>query len=378
MQRVAATAAIISFAFAVVAIALVMAYAGTFVADRTAALSDPRYLLYVLTHYPNALFSFATLGFGLVVAVASLATRGGRSLQRPRPLRVLRLVFSPRYLKHRSHVLDALFFLANVKVFVLLFGWLILSTSVISTLGYDTLVSSFGLPARTTLPDWQIAWGGAVALYLAYEFSYYLDHTLSHRIPFLWEFHRVHHEAEVLSPLTTFRVHPVDTIVYYNILAIVSGLSYAALHVCFGLKLGEANVVGAGLILAVFSYLFLQLQHTQLWIPLTGTLGRILISPAHHQIHHSADPAHFDKNMGNCLAVFDWLFGTLHVPARKRERLTFGVTAAAHELPHDPQSAEGALLTPFRRGYGVVVSAVAPQGDGAAPAPTSIPATASR
>ena len=102
----------------------------------------------------------------------------------------------------------------------------------------------------------------------------------------------------------------------------------------------------------MFAFLFLQLHHAQVWIPFTGWLGRILISPAHHQIHHSTNPIHHNKNMGSCLAIFDWLFGTLHIPARQRERLTFGVTADAGEVRVDPHSLEGALLAPFRRGFG--------------------------
>ena len=48
-----------------------------------------------------------------------------------------------------------------------------------------------------------------VTLFLAYELGYWLNHYVPHRVPFLWEFHKVHHSATVLTPLTNFRVHPV-------------------------------------------------------------------------------------------------------------------------------------------------------------------------
>ena len=54
-----------------------------------------------------------------------------------------------------------------------------------------------------------------------------------------------------------------------------------------------------------------------MWIPFTGLAGRILQSPAHHQIHHSDNPAHWDKNLGFALAVWDWAFGTLYIPERR-------------------------------------------------------------
>ena len=56
------------------------------------------------------------------------------------------------------------------------------------------------------------------------------------------------------------------------------------------------------------------------------------MSPAHHQIHHSNNPIHFDKNLGNCLAVWDWMFGTLHVPSKERENLVFGIEAGQADV----------------------------------------------
>ena len=64
-----------------------------------------------------------------------------------------------------------------------------------------------------------------------------------------------------------------------------------------------------------FIYVYVHLQHSQVWIAFTGWLGRLFMSPAHHQIHHSSNPAHFNKNLGSCLALWDWMFGTLHVPS---------------------------------------------------------------
>jgi sterol desaturase/sphingolipid hydroxylase (fatty acid hydroxylase superfamily) len=45
------------------------------------------------------------------------------------------------------------------------------------------------------------------------------------------------------------------------------------------------------------------LRHSHVWLPFTGLVGRVLHSPAHHQIHHSTDPKHFDKNLGFAMSV---------------------------------------------------------------------------
>jgi sterol desaturase/sphingolipid hydroxylase (fatty acid hydroxylase superfamily) len=69
------------------------------------------------------------------------------------------------------------------------------------------------------------------------------------------------------------------------------------------------------------------------------------MSPAHHQIHHSEDPAHFNRNFGSCLCVWDWAFGTLHAPQARRERLRFGAAPEAGDAP--AHSVTGVLITPF-------------------------------
>jgi sterol desaturase/sphingolipid hydroxylase (fatty acid hydroxylase superfamily) len=53
-------------------------------------------------------------------------------------------------------------------------------------------------------------------------------------------------------------------------------------------------------------------------------LGHVLVSPAHHQVHHSTARRHWDKNLGGIFALWDWLAGTLYVP-RRDEIVAFGL-----------------------------------------------------
>jgi len=69
---------------------------------------------------------------------------------------------------------------------------------------------------------------------------------------------------------------------------------------------------------------FHHLRHSGVWIAATGWFGYVVHSPAHHHIHHSQNPAHFDRNLGYALSVWDWAFGTLHVPV-SRGNLRFGI-----------------------------------------------------
>ena len=69
---------------------------------------------------------------------------------------------------------------------------------------------------------------------IVYDFANYSFHVLQHRVPLLWEFHKVHHSAEVLVGVTKDRVHPVDEILSRWWTGLISGPVYAVwLYFCW-------------------------------------------------------------------------------------------------------------------------------------------------
>jgi sterol desaturase/sphingolipid hydroxylase (fatty acid hydroxylase superfamily) len=278
-----------------------------------------------------------TLGIGLV-AFAWLHQRKSRHI---RFKALVRAVF-PQKLFGASSRADVLMLLFNFYLMGLVLGWTFLSQHMIANLTNQTLMTAFGTQTPTAWSPWLTGSLLTFALFIAYELAYWLDHYLSHRIPFLWEFHKVHHAAEVLTPITNFRVHPVDSIVFTNILALIVGSTSGLVSYLFGSPVQQFTIWNANALVLGSAFLVQQLHHTSFWIPFTGIWGRIFLSPAHHQIHHSLNPIHYDKNMGSTLSVFDWLFGTLHIPAKEREKLTFGVSDANAKT----HTVEGLFVTP--------------------------------
>ena len=69
---------------------------------------------------------------------------------------------------------------------------------------------------------------------LLFDLGYWIGHRAMHEIPLLWEFHKTHHAAEVLTPVTSARSHPVDDLIQMNAIAATSGLGYGALVYLFG------------------------------------------------------------------------------------------------------------------------------------------------
>jgi len=290
-------------------------------------------------------FSLASLFSALCIALAFLLLRR-RPDRRQVTYRVMGRALFPRWLRRASYRADVGFFLLNVLLAAMLLGWAILSSQSVSQFVSRTLSDMFGVLPKTGLNELASKLIVTVVLFLTYELGYWVDHYLSHRIPVLWDFHKVHHTAEVLTPLTNFRMHPVDSVVFANILAVFLGVASGVLSY---LQLGSPfEVGGTNLILVAFYFITVHLQHSHLWIATTGLLGRVILSPAHHQIHHSDNPIHFDKNFGSCLSIWDWVFGTLQMPERTRERLNFGVATREH----DHHTAIGSLLLPFFQAAG--------------------------
>jgi sterol desaturase/sphingolipid hydroxylase (fatty acid hydroxylase superfamily) len=112
----------------------------------------------------------------------------------------------------------------------------------------------------------------------------------------------------------------------------------------FGPGIRPFTLLNANLVLMLFIVTIGHLRHSHMWIAFTGVAGRIFQSPAHHQIHHSDQPRHFNKNLGFALAVWDWLFGTLYVP-EKFEKITFGI--GAEHIQFD--TLLKTFVTPFSR-----------------------------
>jgi sterol desaturase/sphingolipid hydroxylase (fatty acid hydroxylase superfamily) len=223
-----------------------------------------------------------------------------------------------------------------------LIGWGMMTADVVAGFVGQSLDANLGARQMVSAPGWGWRVCATILLYLSYEFAYWFDHYLKHRIPVLWEMHKTHHTAEVLTPLTSFRVHPLDTLLFSNMVALFVGAMMGLLAHLAGTKVAAIAIDGTNLFLFFFLYTTIHLQHSQFWIPFCGRLGRIVLSPAHHQIHHSVDPAHYNANLGSTLAIFDWAFGTLVVPTRENPHLRFGVI----DDVKDPHSITQLLIAP--------------------------------
>ena len=178
------------------------------------------------------------------------------------------------------------------------------------------------------------------------DFFYYIFHRLQHTVPMLWEFHKIHHSAEVMTPITLHRRHPVDSWLEFAFHQ-TGYLIASCVFFYFYPNLKGLYMVGKLNIALVFLYAIgTNLQHSHIWVRYGRLIEHILISPAQHQTHHSVDAKHFNRNFGAMFSLWDWAFGSLYIP-QGREMITFGLPdTQMHESYH---SVSGLCLQPFKQ-----------------------------
>jgi sterol desaturase/sphingolipid hydroxylase (fatty acid hydroxylase superfamily) len=302
---------------------------------------------------PSSICSIYSLGAALMIAFGWLAYRRKRRERRVALRTLARAIFARRVLLHRSTLADLAYCVIGLATLGAIIGWAVISTSWISDSVAGFLTSRIGPPPEPHAPDLVLNAARTLALFLAYDLGFFIDHTLKHRIAALWELHKAHHSAEVLTPLVNFRVHPLDSLILANNLSLFIGVGGGAAQYVLGRKAVSFTLFDQNVLMLLYIYLTAQLQHTQIWIPFTGVWGRVFMSPAHHQLHHSADPAHFNCNMGASLALWDWLMGSLRMPPVEPPCLAYG--ASGHT--HDPHGVMGLVVDPAVKAVAVLARA---------------------
>jgi sterol desaturase/sphingolipid hydroxylase (fatty acid hydroxylase superfamily) len=217
--------------------------------------------------------------------------------------------------------------------------------------GTNQLVSwAFGLdgPLLAGPTPWWLLVLFTITMLIAYDISYYLYHVAQHKIPFLWELHKVHHSAEVLVGITKDRVHPLDELINRMWDGVIPGIAFGLWTV---IALDPVEVTVFGINVYVMRNLLMMdfVRHTHYKISF-GPLDNVILSPHWHQLHHSADPRHYDKNFGLLLSIWDRMFGTACVPD-PNEDMKFGLLDRDKD---DYQSLFGLYLLPLRKMAGHV------------------------
>jgi len=135
---------------------------------------------------------------------------------------------------------------------------------------------------------------------------YYWWHRAQHEIPFLWEFHKLHHSDESMNSTTIYRSH------FFELAgqALVRGLTVGLLIDLSGAEQIPIAALAAGLLPPIWDIYI----HANVRVDRLNRLVPFFSTPQYHWIHHSRLPQHQDKNYAIWLPLFDVIFGSYFRP----------------------------------------------------------------
>jgi len=225
----------------------------------------------------------------------------------------------------RSALADYQLIIINKAVFLLLIPLLVTKLS-IATAMFELMHQGFSQRSSidNELPSWLIISAFTLCIFLLDDLARFYLHKLMHEIPWLWEFHKTHHSATAMTPLTVLRTHPVEGLIFALRSAFVQGLCIAVFIYFFADKVDLYTVLEVNVLVFAFNVAGANLRHSHVPIYYWRWLETIIISPAQHQIHHSIQPRHFNKNYGAILAIWD-KFCDSHCYSEPQHALQFGL-----------------------------------------------------
>ncbi|WP_374991353.1 sterol desaturase family protein [Shewanella fidelis] len=223
-----------------------------------------------------------------------------------------------------SAKLDYQLFVLNKLIKAALFAPLMLTMVPVALSVSSALESLFGGGLMLDAAPWLVMSLFTILLFILDDFTRFLLHYILHKVPWLWQFHKVHHSATVLTPFTIYRTHPVESYLYGCRMALSQGIAVGIGYAVFGPTLKMYDILGANVFVFAFNVLGANLRHSHIWLSWGDKLENWFISPAQHQVHHSDAIEHRDTNLGSALAIWDRMAGCL-IKASSVSKLTLGV-----------------------------------------------------
>lgn len=225
--------------------------------------------------------------------------------------------------------MDGFYMFFNFFIFSLI-GFAAIS-NVFSEAFNDFLYNTFGIKnwIAIEINSWA-KWAQLLFLFVLRDFIHWNTHVLLHRVPWLWEFHKVHHSVEQMGFAAHLRFHWMENVVYKVIEYIPLGMIGFGIQDYF-LVYMFATVIG-------------HLNHANIYLPL-GPLKYIFNNPQMHIWHHAQNfPQKYGNNYGLTLSIWDYLFGTAYIPKDGKD-----ITLGFDGLKKFPKTFWRQLIYPFKK-----------------------------
>ena len=195
------------------------------------------------------------------------------------------------------------FWLDGFYMFFNFFIFTIIISGVYKILG--VVFNDIGITAKTfaivDLSTWPM-WIQLLVFFIVLDFVQWFTHILLHKLPFLWQFHKVHHSVKEMGFAAHLRYHWMENILYKPLKT-------------FGVMLLGGFEPEQAYIVHFIAITIGHFNHSNIKIT-WGPLKYIINNPVMHLYHHSytIPEGKYGVNFGISLSLWDYLFKTNYIP----------------------------------------------------------------
>ena len=286
---------------------------------------------------------------GYLISAALIALIWLRVINKKPLTEIVSGFFSTQVWLSKSALADYKLMVIN-QFFIKILAPILIGQLALTVFIFENMHLLFSRPS-SSIPVWMVMIIFTTVLFVLDDFSRYFLHRLMHRVPILWRFHKAHHSATNLTPLTVLRTHPIEAILFSLRAVIVHSLCLGVCFFFFAESVSLIEIFGSSVFVVIFHSIGSNLRHSHVNLSYWSWLEKILVSPAQHQLHHSASPEHFDKNFGVAFACWDLLHRT-HSFSQARQ-VTYGLSGNAND-GNSKQTLSHLLLAPIVATYSLL------------------------
>ena len=205
----------------------------------------------------------------------------------------------------RDFWLDGFYMFFNFFLFSLI-GYNALSNVAVEL--FNDFFALFGIRNLVAfeVQSWPV-WAQFLLMFVVADFIQWNIHRLLHRVPWLWEFHKIHHSVKEMGFAAHLRFHWMETIVYKTIQYLPLAMIGFGVQQFFVVHM-VAVVIG-------------HLNHANLgWD--YGPLKYLFNNPKMHIWHHAKElpnERRYGVNFALSISLWDYIFKTAYIPHDGRD-----------------------------------------------------------
>jgi sterol desaturase/sphingolipid hydroxylase (fatty acid hydroxylase superfamily) len=159
-----------------------------------------------------------------------------------------------------------------------------------------------------------LTWYWFAYAYVIWELGHFIYHYLCHKVRLFWCLHSTHHTPEEMNM----------SVSYSHFFLEAPFSDFIRTTTC--ILLGVSPLMFA--MVVVIDWVWAELNHLSedtLKDASFGMVGKFILTPSHHRVHHSRNELYLDKNFGNLLNIWDKVFQT-YQPELPEVKPEYGIT----------------------------------------------------